>query len=72
MISDDCFFNPGFKFQDYVCNDCHDLGLLCLNINDITIITVKNVDYRCIICNIIKFETINLLENSVLKDRGYI
>ena len=72
MISDDCFFNPGFKFRDYVRNDCHDLGLLCLNINDITIITVTNVDYRCIICNIIKFETINLLENSVLKDRGYI
>ena len=45
--------------------------MLCLNISDIAIITVKNVDYRCIIYNISKSEAINLLENSVLKDRGY-
>ena len=45
-------FNHGFKFQDYVCNVCHDLSVFCLNINDIAFITVKNVDYRCIIHNI--------------------
>ena len=45
--------------------------MLCLNISDIAIITVKNVDYHCIIYNISKSEAINLLENSVLKDRGY-
>ena len=45
--------------------------MLCLNISDIANITVKNVDYRCIIYNISKSEAINLLENSVLKDRGY-
>ena len=42
------FFNHGFKFQGYVCNDCHDLTMLCLNISDIAIITVKHDDYRCI------------------------
>ena len=36
-------FNHGFKFQDSICNGCHDLKMLCLNISDITIITVKNV-----------------------------
>ena len=35
-------FSHGFKFQDSVCNVCHDLGTLWLNIGDITIITVKN------------------------------
>ena len=40
MIYHYCFFNHGFKFQDYVCNGCHVLKMLCLNINDITIITV--------------------------------
>ena len=39
----------------------------CLNINDIAIITVKNVDYCCIIHNS-KSEAINLLENSMLED----
>ena len=31
-------------------------------------ITVKNVDYRCIIHNISKYEAINLLSNSILVD----
>ena len=66
------FFNHGFKFQDYVCNGCHDLSLLCLDISDIAIITVKNVDCRCIMYNINKSEAINLLENSGLENRGYI
>ena len=25
MICQYCFFNHGFKFQDYVCNGCHDV-----------------------------------------------
>ena len=37
-----------------------------------SIITVKNVDYHCIIHNIIKSEAINLLENSALEHGGYI
>ena len=64
--------NYGLKFQDAVCNGCHDLTILCLNLGDIAVISVKNVDYRCIIHNISKSEAINLLENSVLEDRGYI
>ena len=66
------FFNHGFKFQDYACNGCHDLSMLCLDISDIAIITVKNVDYRCIMYNISKTEAINLLENSGLENRSYI
>ena len=66
------FLINGFKFQDSICNGCHDLTMLNLNIRDIAIITVKNLDYLCIIYNISKSEAINLLENSVLEDRGYI
>ena len=72
MICHYWLFNHGFEFQDSVCNSCHDLTILCLNIIDITIITVTNVDYRCIIHNISKSEAIDLLENSFLEDRGYI
>ena len=56
------FFYYGFKFQDSICNICHDLTTFCLNISDITIITVKNIDYRCIIGNISKSEANNLLK----------
>ena len=63
------FFNHGLKFQDSICNGCHDLTIFCLNINDIAIIVVKN---RCIIHNINKSKTINLSKNSVIYDRGCI
>ena len=48
------------------------MTILCLNISDIPIITIKDIDHRCIIQNISKPKAINLLENSVLEDRGYI
>ena len=71
MICHYWFFNHGFKFHESVCNGCHDLTMLSVNISDIAIITVKNVNHRCIIHNISKSEAINLLKNYVLKDRGH-
>ena len=35
------FFNPGFEFQDSVCNGSHDLTMLSVIISDITIINIK-------------------------------
>ena len=64
--------SEGIEFQDYVYNGCHDLTMLSVNMSDIAIITIKNVDYRSIIQNISKSESIDLLKNSVLEDRGYI
>ena len=46
--------------------------MLCVNISNIAIMTIKTVDYRCIIHNISKSEAINLLENSVLENVEYI
>ena len=66
------FSNHGFIFHCSVCNGCHDLTILCLNISDIAIIAVKNVDYCCIIHNISKSEAINLLKKFLLEDHGYI
>ena len=65
-------FNHSFKCQDSVCNGCHDLLTLCVNISNIAIITVKGADYCCIVHCISKSDAINLLENSVLDDQGYI
>ena len=73
MVCHYWFFNHGFRFEIlYVCNGCHDLIMLCLNISDTAIITVKVVDYRCIIHPISKYEATHLLENSVLHNRGNI
>ena len=35
------FFNHGFNFQDSECKGCNVLAMLCLNMSDINIITVK-------------------------------
>ena len=72
MICHYFFFIHGFKFQDYVCNGCHDLTMLSVNISNIATTTVKNVDYRCIIHNIGKSDSINLTKNYILENRGYI
>ena len=70
MICHYCYFNHGLRFQDSVCNSCYDSIIVCLNLSDIAIITVKKVDYCSIINNIIKSGEIMLLRNSVLDDRG--
>ena len=49
MICHYFFSNHGFKFQDSVCNGCHDLTMLRLNISDIAIITVKNVNQKIVV-----------------------
>ena len=54
MIYHYCLFFS-FLFQDSACKRCHYLTILCLNISDITIITVKNVGYRFIIHDIKKY-----------------
>ena len=46
--------------------------MLCVNISYSAIITVRNVDYRCILHDIRKSEAINSLKNSVLENRGYM
>ena len=65
-------FNHGFKFQGSVCNGCHDLPILSVNTSDIAIISIKDVDYGCIIHYISKSEKINLLNKSALVNRGYM
>ena len=40
-----------FNFQDHICKG---LKMLCISISDIIIITIKHVDYCCIIHNISK------------------
>ena len=60
---DDChywyFLNYSFKFQPNVCNRCHDLLMISVNLSDIAILNINGSDYRCIISVISKNEAIN-------------
>ena len=43
------FLDKGFKFQPDVCNGCHDVLMISMNLSAITILNINDVDYRCII-----------------------
>ena len=62
------FFNHGFKYHNSVCNDCHILLMLFVNISDNV---VKEDDHCCSIHDISKSEAIHLLENFVCDDCGF-
>ena len=40
MICHYWFFNHGFKFQDHICNDCHDLTMLSVYLS-------QYCNYKC-------------------------
>ena len=67
------FLNIEFKFQSPVCNKCHDLVMMSMNLSDIAILNIKRSNYCCIISGISKSEAINLMQNINLteKNRNY-
>ena len=64
------FLNYSFKFQPNVCNRCHDLLMMSMNLSDIAILNIKGSDYRCIISLISKNEAINLMQNADLTKKS--
>ena len=64
------FLNYSFKFQPNVCNRCHDLLMMSVNLSDIAILNIKSSDCRCIISLISKNEAINLMQNADLTEKS--
>ena len=64
------FLNRGFKFQPNVCNRCHDLLMMSMNLDDIAILNIKGSVYCCIINRISKNEAINLMQNADLTEKS--
>ena len=64
------FLNRGFKSQPNVCNRCHDLLMISMNLSDIAILNIKSADYCCITSGISKNEAINLMQNNNLTEKS--
>ena len=62
--------NKSFKFQTNVCNECHDLLMMSINLSDIAVLRIKSADYHCIINGISKSEVINLMQNTDLREKS--
>ena len=50
------FLNKGFKFQSNICNRCHDLLMMSINLSDSAVLNIKGCHYGCIITGISKGE----------------
>ena len=55
------FLSFSFKFQPNICNRCHDLLVMSVNVSNIAISNIKDSGYRCIFSLISKNEAINLM-----------
>ena len=45
---------------------------MAYELKNITILNAKGIDYRCILWGIRKYEAVNMLNNSVLEDKGVL
>ena len=66
------FKDFGFKFEEHVCNKCHDLLTIAHSLKDIAILSAKGATFRCILMGISKNEGLKRLNNSVTYDRGVL
>ena len=66
------FKGIGYKCEPQVCNGCHDLQMVVYDLKDFMVLNVKCVDYRCYVFNMSKSDAINLLNNSVLDNKGVL
>ena len=66
------FKDIGYKFEPHVCNVFHDVLMAAYELKNIAALNVKGVDYRCILWDIIKNNAVNILNKSVLEDRGVL
>ena len=62
----------GFKYQQYVCDGCHDLSMTVKNLSDLFVVTIKNVDYRVYMTGVDKKDAVNILNNSKLGNKGVL
>ena len=66
------FKDSGFKFEEHVCNKCHDLLTIAYSLKNIAILNEKGNTYRCILMGISKNKGLKRLNNSVTYDRGVL
>ena len=60
-----------FKFEPRVCNECS-IGCIFFKSKRIEILNVEGVHYRCILGGISSNIAVNIVNNSVLEDKGVI
>ena len=63
------FFKSKYKYEPVVCNGCHAMSMMVYELQNIAILNMKCVGYRCVIWNMIRSDAINRLNNSKLDSK---
>ena len=66
------FLDKNFTYESYLCNGCHDLMQKTASFNNVAVLSVKRSDYKIKFCFMIENDAINLLNNSVLSNKGVL
>ena len=66
------FKDVGLKFEEHVCNKCHDLLTMADSLKHIAILSTKGATLRCLLLGISKSEGLKRLNNSVRYNRGVL
>ena len=66
------FKDIGFKFEEHVCNKCHDLLTMAYSLKNIAILSAKGATFRCLLMGTSKNEALKKLSNSVTYDTGVL
>ena len=66
------FKDIGFKFEENVCNRCHDLLMMAHSLKNIAMLSEKGTTFRCLLIIICKNKALKRLNNSVTFDRGVL
>ena len=67
------FFNDvGLRFEEHVCNKCHDLLMTAYELKNIAILSARGATFKCILWGIGRDEGLRRLINSVLENKGVL
>ena len=63
------FKDIDFKYESYLCNECHNLMQKAISFNDVAIVYVKGSAYRIRFWYMSKDDAISIMSNSNLADK---
>ena len=67
------FLDKVLKFQQYICNGCHNVLMISINFNDFAVLNTDGADYCYIINRTSESDALNLLKNADLtKKKGVL
>ena len=66
------FKDVGFKFEEHVCNGCHNLLTMAYGLENIAILSAKGATFRSLLMGVSKNEALRKLNILVRYERGVL